>query len=493
VADAIEELACGLPEGIMVPSLSQAYRFLSKMSAVDQERGRCTGNDLRSLLPMRRRSTEELMPLDVVTCDGHTFKAKIAHPFHGKPFQPEVCAVLDAATRKAIGWSYGLAESAETVADALRHAVQTSGIPIIFYTDPGSGNMAHINAHPAFGRYARIGIEFKTGLPGRTQARGLIERFQKSCWIRAAKRLDTYKGSDMDGTALYKITRILDRDVRMTGTSTLLPPWQWFARTFVPAAIEAYNNRPHSALPKITDEAGRRRHMSPNEMWAWFEEKGWQPTRATEAEVIEMFRPRVIKTTTRGEIRMFSNIYFHNDLQHYHKETVLVEYEPQDGSFVYVRDMDERLICKAEFNKNRDSYFPVSAIEKAADNRAARRAKIKELQLEEIEMERKGVAAVIDITPEQEAVANEVIMLAEHRRQLLEAPVEMDVPLPRIESGAGSDGHGSETERPMFANEWEKYEYLQGRGDATEADLAWMKDFETRFEIESQSRKGAEY
>lgn len=183
VPEALEDLAEVLPAGIDMPSEPQAYRLLNRMSRVDRERGRRTGNELLAVQPMRRRSTDELAPMDVVTCDGHTFKARVAHPAHGRPFAPEVCAVMDAATRRIIGWSTGLAESAETVADALRHAVQTTGIPLIFYTDPGSGNTAHVNSHPAFGRYARMGITFKTGIPGRTQARGMVERLQQSCWI----------------------------------------------------------------------------------------------------------------------------------------------------------------------------------------------------------------------------------------------------------------------------------------------------------------------
>ncbi len=403
VSEALEDLEEVLPPGIDMPSQSQCYRFLKKLSNVDQERGRRTGNDLRSLMPMRRRSTDELMPLDVVTCDGHSFKAKVAHPAHGRPFHPEVCAVVDCATRKAIGWSAGLAESAETVADALRHAIQNAGIPYIFYTDPGSGNTAHVNSHPAFGRYARLGITFETGRKGNTQARGLIERFQKSCWIRAAKKLPTYTGKTMDGAVLHKTTRQLDKDVRKTGTSEMLMSWEMFLDFAASVAIDRYNNRPHSELPKITDEAGRRRHMTPNEMWDLFLARNWMPDQVTADELADLFRPRVIKTTNRGEVRLFNNVYYHGELKHYTGEEVFVEYEPQDGSFVYVRDLDERLICRAGFEKNKSSYYPQSAIEEAADNRAKRRAKLKQQQLEEIELERRG-NTVIDIHPAPEII-----------------------------------------------------------------------------------------
>jgi len=195
-----------------MPSASQARRFLDKMSKVEREKGRMSTKEIKAIKPFRRRDTSTLMPLDVCQCDGHSFKARIAHPVHGKPFHPEVCAVIDAATRCVIGWSSGLAESAETVACALRHAIQVSpgnergGIPAIFYTDPGSGNKAKVNADPSFGRYARLGITFKTGIPGNSQARGMVERLQRSLWIKAAKQLPTFTGKDMTAALNIKPT-----------------------------------------------------------------------------------------------------------------------------------------------------------------------------------------------------------------------------------------------------------------------------------------------
>ncbi len=400
VPEALEELELILPEGIEMPSEAQCYRLLEKMSKVDRERGRRTGNDLRALRPFRRRDTSDLMPLEVTLCDGHSFKAKVAHPGHGRPFHPEVCAVIDAATRMALGWSAGLAESAQTVADALRHACTVTpdkpagGIPMIFYTDPGSGNKAKVNADPAFGRYARLGIDFKTGIVGNSQARGLIERFQKTVWIRAAKQLPTFTGKDMDGSVLHKTTRLLDKDIKNQGRSDLLISWPQFL-DLCQQAIDRYNHRPHSELPKITDpQTGRRRHMTPAEMWATFAARGWQPDTLSPAEIEDLFRPCVQVGTRRGEVRLFNNIYFHSELQHHHGEQVLVEYEVQDGRFVWVRDLEERLICKAKFEGNKSRFYPVSASEAAMEQRADRRRKLKERQIEEIELERSGTTVI---------------------------------------------------------------------------------------------------
>ncbi|WP_081333577.1 hypothetical protein [Burkholderia territorii] len=53
--------------------------------------------------------------------DTRTFDAEIQQPMHGRPFRPEMTAIVDIATRRAVDFSIGLAESAIAVIDALRH------------------------------------------------------------------------------------------------------------------------------------------------------------------------------------------------------------------------------------------------------------------------------------------------------------------------------------------------------------------------------------
>ena len=406
IPEALEELKNILPENIPMPSYSQANRFLKKMSAVDRERGRRSPKELKALQPFRRRSSDDLQPLDVVQCDGHSFKARVAHPATGNAFHPEVCAVIDVCTRVVTGWSMGLAESAETVADALRHSMmvgpgnERGGIPAIFYTDPGSGNKAAVNSDPVFGRYARFGITFKTGIPGNSQARGLVERLQKTLWISAAKQLETYTGPGMDSSTERKNYLIVMKDIKAMGKSDKLISWPQF-RDLCNQAVTRYNNTPHSSLPKITDAAGMRRYMNPNECWDAFVFKGWEAETILPDELTDMFRPRKVVTTRRGEVKLFKNIYFNKNLQHYTGQKVMVEYEPQDGNYVYVRDMEERLICQAKFEANKTSFYPVSAVEEAREQRAKRRAKLKLQQLEEIELERRGVVEIEPIKPAQ--------------------------------------------------------------------------------------------
>ena len=407
--EAMEEMAKILPEGMEMPSYHQVRRFHDKRSRLDRERGRKTGSEFKALRGCRQRDTSQFRPCDIGVCDGHSFKAKVAHPIHGKPFKPEICAVIDAATRMIVGWSTGLAESALTVADAVRHAATVSpdkpygGVFNILYTDGGAGNEATVNTDEFVGLFPRLGTTHMTGIAGNAQARGLIERLNKSLWIRAAKKLPTYMGRDMDKLTGRNVYLLMEKDFRQSGKSDVLISWPQFL-SFCGDEVDAYNRRPHSSLPKFTDQTtGRKRHMCPMEAWVWHMANGWRQEDhlLSEQEVEILFRPRIKRTIQRSAVSLFNNTYYNKALEHYEGEELAVGYDIHDGTKVQIWDRSDRLICYAIFEQNKDDYFPVSMVEKAANDRARRRAKIKLDNLAEIEAERRGI---IDIEPSRKVI-----------------------------------------------------------------------------------------
>jgi len=420
VTAAIEDMIADLPAGIPAPSESQAYRFIEKMSRLDIQRGRKSPQELRSQKGYCDRDTSKFEPGDICLCDGHSFKAYIAHPVHGRPFHPEVCAVIDAVTRTVIGWSAGLAESAQTVADAVRHAVTVTEqkpegcIPAILYTDPGAGNKADVNANDFTGLYARLGTTWKTGIPGNSQARGMVEKLQGTLWIKAAKQLPSFTGKDMDKVVRRKVYLLLDAEVKKAKReerpikSELLMSWKEFL-DFCQQVVDTYNRRPHRSLPRITDPVtGLRRHMCPLEYWSQFLAEGWRPTLPTAAELETLFRPQIQVKCRRGEVLLFGNKYNNKELEHYHGELVNVAYDIHDAAKVWVRDWEERLICTAKFEGNKRDFYPVPFVEKARSDRQRRREKTLMNHLDEIQLEGKGVTLVAAV-PERIELPAEVI------------------------------------------------------------------------------------
>ncbi len=424
IPEAMEEMEKDLPEGMKMPSYHQVLRWHNKRSALEQVKGRLTGAAFRAKKGHIKRDVSGCRPFEIGQCDGHSFKAYVAHPVHGRPFHPEVCAVIDMATKMCMGWSSGLAESALTVASAFRHAATVNeekrygGIFNIAYTDGGSGNTAKINIDDRTGLFARIGTTFQKGRPGNPEGRGLIEVSNKPVWIRAAKKLQTCTASTMDKGAKRNMYLAIQKDMREQGKSDLLISWRDFL-AHCQASVDAYNMRPHSALPKIKDqETGRRRHMSPAECFAWHIADGWDPAehQLSQAEVEVLWLPREVRTVRQATVQLGNNHYFNRDLEHYDGREVQVAYFPTDASKVQVYDMEGRMICYGFYEKNKVDFFPKSMMEKAAAQRAQRRAEIKKQNLQEIYDEERGVIDIISVPKPPAEIIPIQVKLEERKR-----------------------------------------------------------------------------
>lgn len=378
------------------PSIWQVRRFLDKVGNVTLEMGRMGEREIKALKPFVRRGFENLLPTDIYSADGHTFDAEVQHPLHGRPFRPEITTVVDIATRRATGWSVGLAESAFAVLDALRHAVFNGGIPAVLYVDNGSGYKNQLMTDVATGLMARLGIEMVNSLPYNSQARGVIERLHQTIWVNAAKEVTGYIGRDMDRQAKLNVFKLSRKAIAKPGEAITMPLMGWDVFVaFCQEKVDAYNNRPHRSLPKITDpQSGRRRHMTPNEAWTLAAEKGFAPHTVADDEVRPLFRPQVLRTIRRCEIEVFGNRYFARALEEFHGEQLRIGYDIHDPAKVWVYDAEGRFICTAELDANKRDYMPQSVIDRARDKRAAGREKRAEAKLAEIREERHGAPAI---------------------------------------------------------------------------------------------------
>lgn len=347
---------------------------------------------MRALKPYWERDTKDLRPLEVCLCDGHSFKATIASWQNGRPLHPEICYVVDAASRAVMGWSVGLAESAETVMTAvLRTAAHGpdnpfGGVPSVLYTDMGAGNMAKVNTDEVMGFFAKLGITHTHGIPGNAQGRGLIERLNKTLWIKAARELPSCTHKMFDRLSARNFYLAVERDYKQKSGTDLLLNLNQFVQ-YLAEKVAEYNNTPHSALPKITDpETGRRRHMSPYEYLAWHAENGWkveehQLPLEMLAGVAAPSEPRIAQ---RGRIRLRGSWYYCKELAHVEGEAVYVTEIDQEGLRLHVHDATGALIGTAEFEKHKSRYLPVSRTEDAAQKRLENREKLLLTKLDDV-------------------------------------------------------------------------------------------------------------
>lgn len=390
---------------LAVPNLRTVQREVQALGAVFKNRGRMGPREMKSLRAYVVRDFSGLEPMDVISADGHTHDQEVQHPQHGRPFRPEIVANIDIATRRCVGWSAGLAESAFVVADALRMTAATAGIAGIYYVDNGRGFKNELLDEAALGMLARLGTTKMHSLPYNSQARGVIERFNATCWVRSARMQASYVGRDMDREARQIVYKSSRAEIEQVGGSRFILPWDDFM-AWAQAQVDAYNARPHSSLPKIFDAAtGKRRHQSPDEAWQGWVDAGWEPVAVSGGELDDLFRPYVLRKVNRGQVTLGTKSYFSRDLDlgDWHGDEVLVGYDIHDPARVWVRDLDERLICIAELDGNKAPYIPLSAVEEAKERRAKAREKRLERRLAEVAAERGVNIIEIAAPPSSEA------------------------------------------------------------------------------------------
>ncbi len=420
----------------MTLTLDQVQHILRKrLKGLDKYVGREGLLTLRSRMAYVTRTTDDMWPTTVYTADGKTFDAEVADPVSQRAMRPEITSVLDVATRKCVGYAVSRKENVIAVTEALRRSCSGHGICAIFYTDRGAGYKNKTFDADVGGLMGRLGITKMHALPYNSQAKGIIERFN-AVWNVLAKSFPTYIGADMDKEAKKAVHKETRTEIREFGIARRLPSWEEFVAA-VEKTIADYNDRPHSGLPRFEDpETGKRRHMTPNEAWAAHVANGFEPVTIDPAEADDLFRPYVTRTASRSQVQWNTNQYFHEALERYHDERVMVGYDLHQADRVWVREFDPdsgnpgRLICIAIYAGNAERYIPLTAERKAVEDRSKaaikrldehRRAAEAELDAPWlIEQQAEVVADFIDLVPE--AVAEPVALAVDNTKPLPAAP-----------------------------------------------------------------------
>ncbi|MGA3799144.1 Mu transposase C-terminal domain-containing protein [Pseudomonas fluorescens] len=396
-----------------IPSIHAVQRFLKKLSPEALQAGRMTPQELKSLQPFRRRTTKNMFPGDVYTADGHKFDAEVINPITGKPYRPEITTVLDVATRRVVGVSVGEAESAIGVLDALRDAIRKCMFGI-FYVDNGSGFDNDMVREVV----DRLGGTMQHSIPYNSQARGVSERGHQTIWVRAAKKLTSYIGADMDKHAGTKVHRVGRKQLKEFGTTKLMPTFGEFMAG-VEDEIVTYNSTPHRGLEKFRDPVtGVVRHPSPDEAWQMAIDQGWEPLVATPELVETLMRPQVVRKTHRGEIQWLNNIYFLDDLRSLHGQEIRLAYDVRDAARIWAYALDGELIGEALLDGNASDYMPMSLLERSRAKREQGQVKRSMDKLETLTGHR--VEMIAPTTRRSATLSHEARTLAQEFAQALE-------------------------------------------------------------------------
>jgi putative transposase len=387
VAEAYRDMKPWLIErGFEVPSYSVVCRIENELPVTIKYRGRVTGSEWRGLKPYIDRDVSMFKSNDIWVGDGHSFKAKVQHPIHGQPFTPEVTVILDWVSRKIVGWSVALSESTIAVSDAFRHAQRaTRARCLVYYSDNGSGQTGKMIDCPVAGTLARQGIAHETGIPGNPQGRGIIERVWQITLIPLARSYPTCTWRGADENATTKMLKLLNR--KDQGGITI-PSFRQFLDD-IDACIARYNlEHEHRELNGNTPEDEYQARLDKDSIV-------FGPT---DAEIMALWMPEVIRKPTRGIVSLFGNEYFKRDLTDVLREgeKVRVRYDLHDPNQVLLLTLEGQILGPAQWNGHRVAAFPVPEMERLRGQRAAGKIKRGEKIIEEAQAE---LGEVYDLTP----------------------------------------------------------------------------------------------
>ena len=344
-----------------VPSVHAVRRWLNKMPEKERMHGRATGNAFRKFCAYKRRSTENMLPVEGFTGDGTTLDAMFYHPYQKRAFKPEITLILDIATRKCVGSSVDTSENGLTVLDALRAACVSYGIPQFFYTDNGPGYKNAMLTKEGTGILTQLGIVAKHSIPSIPQGKGLMEIAVKTICTPLSKRFDYGTHRDMDADAARKFYLLTRREIEKTGKSDKLPTLDQLLAA-LQYRIEEYNATPHTSLPKFTDANGKRRNYSPNEYWEMklAENPDYEILAVPSTVRDELFMPTKECTIKNCRFKLAGREYYAKELDPFHGEKVNVRYDMRDPKRVTVWTLDVEMICEAFLDGNTIEYMVLS-------------------------------------------------------------------------------------------------------------------------------------
>ncbi|MDE5833365.1 MAG: Mu transposase C-terminal domain-containing protein [Desulfovibrio sp.] len=347
-------------ENLDVPSEDTIRRWVKKYSQTSFNewtlfrKGEKAWNDNCAISILRDWTLVEVG--DVVIADGHTLNFETVNPETGKPCRMTLLLFLDGRSRYPLGWEVMATENVACISSAFRRACIALGkFPKVVYLDNGKAFRAKFfKGCPDFeqagflGLYRDLGCKVIHAWPYHGQSKP-IERFFGTMH-EMEELAPSYTGWDIahKPARMHRNEKLHKRLHEKLGRRplTLEETHLWIAGWF-----EEYGNRPQT-----------RTHLNGHTPWEVFEAGRGEGVDVEKLTL--MMLQKEIRTIGKDGIRMFSRLYWSEELSQ-RRHPVLVRYDLQLSPYtVLVYDMDGKLICEA---RDRQHYKIAAGVHPAAN------------------------------------------------------------------------------------------------------------------------------
>lgn len=424
------------------------------------------------------RDISKLEVGDVLIADGHVLNFQVINPFTGKPTRATLVGFLDWKSTALVGYEIMMTENTQCIASALRNAIITLGlIPKIVYQDNGKAFRAKYFQSCNFeeagfnGVYENLGIKSVFAKPYNARAK-VIERFFLEFQEEFEKMMPSYIGTSIENKpAWMKRGEKFHRELHLKTTGGKIPTVQE-AIKLINCWVEYHNSKPCPNAPEMTIKQVladcRQRAKECNSVDPF--NAGNQANSIQKQEInLSALDDLMMKTETRTINKhgiTFLGMHYRSDLILGLREMVNIRYSLFDLSKLHVYSTKGEFICIAKREtKVHPMAYHLGTIKDMEDfkQKIQKQKRTKNKIIKEV----KKYLPSTDIKFLEEQIEDEVIE-AESTNVIELKPKSKPKKLTVREE---------QTDRKIFASDYEKYEWLMKNGCTNSEDRYWFENY----------------
>ena len=422
--------------------------------------------------PYIERDISKLEVGDVLIADGHVLNFQVINPFTGKPTRATLVGFLDWKSTALVGYEIMMTENTQCIASALRNSILNLGlIPKVVYQDNGKAFKAKYFQHTDFdeagfnGVYSNLGIKSVFAKPYNARAK-VIERFFLEFQEEFEKMMPTYNGTSIeDKPAWLKRGEKLHKQMHQKTTKNYIPTVQDVIK-YIDCWIDYHNSKP-----------------CPNDSSKTIQEvlNGVQKQDIDKNILNDLMMKTETRTINKHGIT-FLGMHFRSEVLLDLRESVFIRYSLFDLSKIYVYSIKGEFLCVArqveKVHPMANHLGTVKDIEEFKQRIQKQKRQFNKAKKEFLKYYPTEDAEVLEI--EREPV-DEIAPIFEEKRRRAEGESISDTRLMRAPKQPKRERKQTPREqqmnRPIFANDVDKYEWLMTNGCTNQEDRQFLTKF----------------
>lgn len=400
--------------------------------------------------PYLSRDISKIDVGDVLVADGKRLNFLVINPFTGRACRALLVGFLDWKSGYLAGYEIMLEENIQCIASALRMAIiNLDMIPKIVYQDNGKAfkakyfeNSTDFMEAGFNGIYINLGIKPVYAKPYNARAK-VIERFFKEFQEEFEKLLPTYTGSNIaNKPAHMKRNEKLHKELYDKINQGYIPTVEETIR-FIDAWLSYRHSQPcpndRTRSIKQVFEGRMRQNIDINEL-------------------DELMMAYEVKTISRNGIR-FLNTDYNSDALYGLRDRVMIRYSLFDLSKIKVYSVKGEYLCTA---RRVTGTHPMAYHLGDVKDKEDFIQKIKKPK----QLRNRTLRTIKKYLPKEDVKFLETQMIEETIPQEISAEEKKKEPIAIPEKL-----------RPVFLNNYERYEWLMENGCTSAEERKWLKDY----------------